>query len=262
MTATEMGIKFLALINQANNFQITSDEIANWLNTAQYQLFNELYWNKDKVQDPRQPPPYSFQSDAYLNDALQPFLRVFTGNTNTIGYVNNPADSAGRRSVHISAVSVLKNSDCDEAVAISHDSVYIPCSFLRDNELSANRWSVYKQPNWKEGQRPLMNYNPAYNLTTTGVQIYPNVRQYTAEIRYEVHPLKIAIANGATSSFAWEFNLYNGNPQFTLVATDADTEFPVFLHQEIVRRAIQNFALSNPDYAQFAQETAKLKMGE
>jgi hypothetical protein len=262
MTATEMGTAFLALINQSNNFQITSAEIARWLNMSQNALFNDLFWKRDKVDDPRKPPPYSFQSDAYMNDAQQPFFRRFEGNTNTIGYVNNPFDSAGRKSVHITAVSILKNSDCDDNAAISHDSVFIPCNELKDNEISANRWSVYKAPNWKEGNKPLLNYNPAYKLTATGVQIYPNIRQYRAEVRYVVYPLQIRIANGAASAFAWEFNLYNGNPNFILVATDADTEFPVFLHQEIVRYAVIYYALANPDYAQVAQEVAKLKMGE
>jgi hypothetical protein len=253
MTATEMLNQFLFEINQANNFKIKAQHISLLLTRASKELYNELYFNRVKnPPDPKAPTSYSYESKEYVARALQPFKKVVTTTTDALGFMPNPADMA-----HITAVSADKSGkpNCP-------NPEYVTVTNVSDNELSARQNDRLRKPTWDDKDMPVIaRYSPVYHLETNkigmlGFRVYPN-RKYTLRLDYVKFPSSIKV-----KSPQWEIDLYGTNPQFVLQLNDVNSEFPEFLHNELIKRAVALFALENPDLQQFQIETAKINSGQ
>jgi hypothetical protein len=253
MTATEMYSQFLFEINQPNNFNVRSYHVGLLLSRASKELYNELYFNRYKnPPDPKAPTSYSYESEAYISDALHSFKKTITTNTDVLGFLANAGGLA-----HITAVLADKTNKPNCV-----NPEYVIVSYVSDNELSARLNDRLRKPTWNDADMPVVGrYMPVYHLETNklgqlGIKIYPNLK-YALRIDYVKFPSAIKI-----KSTTWESTLYAGNPQFISQLTDVNSEFPEFLHNEIVKRAVALFALENPDTQQFQAETAKVNSGQ
>lgn len=264
MTATEMYQSFLQLVNQTNSRNFFTWEVGFFLNRGQEELFNQLYYPEEQKRTQSDQPRTSYQDSAANAEMMLPFIRSIQAYTQPNGFLplpttaitylgpNNTTIRPDRPLQHLTLLAAHIEDDCDQP--------FVPVQAIRDGEEAAIEWDPFDKPRWGTGKGGLVTYNPKYAFYTQGIPptlgfLIKPARRYLVTLKYVVLPQQIRIRNNALD------NVLVGNPQFVSNPIDVNCEFPDFVHNEIVRRAVTLFNLSTPDYTQYQAEQQRIASG-
>lgn len=250
MTATEMATNFLLQLNMTNTNQVLSWEVARFLNQAQDYYY---YAALTKMQPPtngRQPAANNPDDITSQQDLIFPFIKTIDVVTNVKGAFVMPADLN-----KIESVLVWVPNKCDTGNLL-------PVTEMTENQLGNTLNDAFAAPKLRSKQAHNFLADDVYYLRTNingtrAIRIYPQ-GVHDVRFTYFRQPAAIAINNTSPSSpFYSETVLYSTNPKYIATSADANCEFPAMYHKSIVERALAQFSLSVPDYAQYGAENAR-----
>lgn len=254
MTATEMYYAFLDLANSAYTGDLRTWKVAEWLDRAQVQLWNELMY-PDHGKRGEAPPPVSYQKEFKFATDLAPFEVTLPSPQNSPNpETNNKGFWPFPQGLQIVTELGIVTDGCNG------EPPYCEPKYLRDSELVATlRNSIARPvwgPIWYAPYWVMDNANPGGPQQTSGLRIYPNDRKYRLYIRYLKLPWGIQIQNTAQEASDW-----SAQPGYVATPADVDCGFPAYRHNEIVNRAVALYFKSSPDYQGFSQESAAIRNG-
>jgi hypothetical protein len=265
MTATEMYKAFNYAINQSNNFNLFTWDVAFWLNSAQDEMESTSFYQAGQKRSLNVSPISAYQDTAFSAEVMQPFIRSMDVYTDPMGFLAMPNgansyvqyDSSiiapNRPLQHLTAIGVYAEDSCTSRL--------YPVKMTRDNEIFPALGDPFTRPKFGNSLGGILTHNVLATYATKGpmgipgYQLYPK-QKLLVSVKYTVRFADIQIQNNAID------NQLIGNPQFILSPVDVNCEFPEFTHNEIVRRAVALYALSVPDYDQAQAEAAKVASGE
>lgn len=250
-----MYYSFLESANMANTADLRTWICAYWLNRAQQQLYNNLFfpeWDKQG----EGPPTVAYQKDFKYTEDMAPFLVTLPNGsplvypaTNNKGFWPFPDNL-----VRLTSLNVVTDG-CDGAPEM------VEVEEMRDMAIGATINNRYTRPKWTGTGwfRPkfaVENVNPGTNAQTRGVRLFPRGYVYQLYVRYLRMPTPIEVENTAE-----ETALFSTASGYVTTAADVDSEFPPDRHQMLVDLAVALYFKASPDYQGFAQETAATNAG-